>query len=402
MKILVLGGGASGMMAAIYAVREGAEVIIIENKDRVGKKLSATGNGRCNLTNQNLRINPENYYNLSSEDKPKVKDIFTKAGVDKVIEEFKTLGLLTKCRGELVYPHSDQAESVCQVMENYLLENGAEIKLNTLVKDIKSIDNGFFVTTSEGEYTCDKVICSMGSKAAPKLGGMDKGYYLLSKLGHTVNKTMPGLTKLCADGKIYKKVSGVRVNAKLSIIKHTSEGDKCIYSESGELQFTDYGISGVVSMNISNRWGADAKDSYILVDMAEDYSDDELYDYIFTLKNTYKDRPLSVILNGLLPDRLSNALVDLTIDKDKDIVSSLVELIKRFRVDVTSLKDYEDAQISLGGIPILEVSNELESNKTPGLYITGELLDVHGGCGGYNLQWAFSTGMIAGSAAAKS
>ena len=404
MDIIITGGGASGMMAAIVAIKNGAKVTIIEQKNRLGKKLSATGNGKCNLTNLKLRSNPELYYNLSENDMLKVKDIFEKSSVDNILDEFKSLGLVTKTRGELVYPYSDQAESVCFVLESYLKENGCQIITDSLVKDIIRNDKGFIVRTSTGDYEAATVICSMGSKAAPKLSGSDKGYYILSKLGHSVNSVSPGLTKLCAAGKIYKKISGIRINAKISLMREKPCEDALIYSESGELLFTDYGISGVVSMNMSNRWGIEKNGTYLLIDMAENITREQLIDMLRETSVNHNKRTASDILRGLLPDKLCVALCEqLNIKEalaDDDIIK-LVELIKSFRVDITGCRDYDDAQISLGGIPLAEVSNNLESLLVPGLFITGELLDVHGGCGGYNLQWAFSTGMIAGENAAR-
>ena len=400
MEVIVIGGGAAGMMAALYAAYSGADVKLIEQRKSLGEKLSITGNGRCNITNLRLLNEPGSSYLVSDQDKKVVDDIFAKVGVNETLETFKKLGLITKDRDGLVYPKSDQAKAVNEALVCGLKHAGVEIILDCMVKDIVK-ENKFTVITTKGNFVSDRCICAFGSKARPKIGGSDKGYYILSKLGHSVNDIKPGLVQLVAANDRLKDLKGVRADASLTLL----DDDKIIYKEDGELQFTEYGLSGVVSMDISNYLIKCKGDASIDIDLAAGIDKDELCKLIANSKNRDKGERVDKVISFILHEKIATKLCKLAnIDPAMDVsqiaeedINHLVDMIKKLNVPIKGTNGFDEAQISLGGIPVSEVKANMESIFIAGLYIVGETLDVHGGCGGYNLQWAFSTGQTAGS-----
>lgn len=408
MKVIVIGGGPAGMVASIIAAKNGNAVTLVEHNDKLGRKLLATGNGRCNLTNEILAKEPwEKYSEFYPEDsngdrKALVKSVMSKFGYTETIEFFKSLGLITRNNSGLIYPYSEQAQAVLDVLLFKLRDLRVNVFSGTEVQDIEFLGKkaGFSIKTNKQTFKGDKVILATGSMAQPKLGSDGSGYEMLKRLGHKINEVRPGLVQLIGKGKYFKSVSGTRLKAHLSL---KDEG-LSIYEESGQLQFTDYGLSGIVVMNLSNRLRLCKGKKSIACDFMEDLEQESLKNIFVNKIRSNNDRPSGELMIGILPKKLGDVLLKesgIGYDrkysdiKDSDI-NRLVSLIKNFEVEITGTKTMNEAQISLGGLDVLELNKNLESKVVPGLFVAGEVLDIHGDCGGFNLQLAFSFGAVAG------
>ena len=413
MRVVVVGAGPAGMMAAIKALENKNEVIILEHKEKVGKKLLATGNGRCNLTNSLLQHEPQNAYTLyDGKEKEFIQKLFETYGYEDLLKDFSSMGLLFKNRGDLVYPRSDQALAVQNALYSRLDELRCKVVTECEVKEINILKKqGFEVKTTKGSFEADRVIIATGSKAQPKLGADGSGYMLVKKLGHSVTKVAPGLVALKCEEKYFKDIKGVRVAANITLMEKNGSSLKSVYAESGELQLTDYGISGIAVMNISNRVSAYTKEQiykgtlWAQIDLVEELPLEELKSILRKSVSTFPDRSVRGLLNGILPEKLSLQMLKLAgIDSgwklrrvSEEHIDTLVKILKDWEVRIADTCGFEEAQICLGGVPTLELTEKFESKIVPGIYIIGELIDLHGDCGGFNLQLAFSEGAVAGS-----
>lgn len=408
MNVIVVGGGPAGMVASIIAAQNGNAVTLIEHNDRLGRKLLATGNGRCNLTNAILDEEPwEEYARFYPEDlknnrKTLVKAVMTRFGYADTLSFFKNLGLITRNNGGLIYPYSEQAQAVLDVLLFKIRDLGIKVVTETEVRriDYKGEKSGFSVLTDKQTFNAKKVILATGSKAQPKLGSDGSGYEILKGLGHRINKVIPGLVQLTCKGKYFKSVSGTRIKAHLLLCDEQST----IYEESGQLQFTDYGLSGIVVMNLSNRLRLCKGKVSIVCDFMEDTDRSSLRNIFVNKIQNNPERQSGELMIGILPKKLGDIVLNESglgyNRKYKDIkdseVDGIVSLIKEFEVEITGTKTMNEAQISLGGLEVSELTENLESKIVPGLFVAGELLDIHGDCGGYNLQLAISFGAVAG------
>ena len=404
MKTVIIGGGASGMTAAIFSAKKGDETVILEHNDRPGKKILSTGNGRCNLTNKSLKTDIDSHFaDLGCSDRVFYKNVIDRFGIDDTMNFFEELGLMMKDRGNLVYPLSDQASSVLDVLRFAADERGVKIITSCNVSAIQRAgDRGFDIETDKGRFSCDKLIIATGSKAAPSTGSDGSGYVLATALGHTINDVRPGLVQLRSGEAWLKSVAGVRSSVKLTL----SDAGKNIYSESGELQFTDYGLSGIVAMDISNRLALCHDNASVHIDLMPDMDSDLLKDALDRRRSDFPDRKASDMISGMLNKKLGLMLLKRSgIKQDtpsKDIPQNalyrMADIIKDLNVRIDGTNGFREAQICLGGVPCGELTDDLESRIVPHLYFCGEILDLHGDCGGYNLQLAWSTGAIAGKA----
>lgn len=410
-QVLVVGGGASGLTAAIAAARHGADVTVLERMDRAGKKILSTGNGKCNLTNLYL---DEHCYRSSNCDFP-MQALANFLPAD-TMEFFKEMGLLFKIRDGYVYPFSQQASSVLNALRMELdrlkvsLVCGCQVERIYRMKSRKSGQQaftGFRVRTSLGDFCSKQVILSAGSKAAPVTGSDGSGYGLASELGHSLVKPLPALVQLRCRGWDFKQVAGVRTDAGVEL---WSGGRKLAYDQ-GELQLTDYGISGIPVFQVS-RFASIALDQGHKVEARLDFmphmpaSEWELFfrQRVRQLGNRTGEHFLNGVLNQKLALWLLKAAgfrLDLSVAKQPEAVNGLSRLVKCCRIPVSATNSFSQAQICCGGVDTSQIDPlTMESRLVPGLYITGELLDVDGICGGYNLQWAWATGYMAGKAAA--
>ena len=401
--VAVIGGGAAGMMAAITAAREGVKVTILEHKDRIGKKILSTGNGRCNFTN--TFQTPACY---RSDNRDFAWNIIQKFNVEKTISFFKELGIYPKDRNGYLYPYSDQAAAILEVLQIEIAKLDICVMTEINVLDIQPVKRGIRVTTDKKTITVDSVILACGSKAAPVTGSDGSGYQLAKLLGHRIVPVLPALVQLRCAEKFYKSISGVRVQGTVEIYAD----DISLASDTGEIQLTNYGISGIPVFQVS-RYAAKAiyqKQSVTAVlNFMPDMNKDEFLSFLQERITLCPHKTLDEFFTGIFPKKLCELWIRLSrlpkemrvSDLSGEQLEKLVLLIQHLRTHITETNAFEQAQICCGGVDTTEINPDtLESNYVPGIYFAGELLDVDGICGGYNLQCAWSSGFVAGREAA--
>lgn len=400
--VAVIGGGASGMMAAVTAASEGARVILLEHKDRIGKKILSTGNGRCNFTN--IHQEPICYH---SEDPMFPWEVVERFNAQAVISFFFQLGVYSKNRNGYIYPNSDQASAVLDAFRMELDRLKVEIRTGVECREIRPGKKGFTVLTDQGPVRADRVILCAGSKAAPTTGSDGSGYDLAKKLGHRILPVLPALTALKCEEKFFKSIAGVRANGSVSIWS----GGECIAKDTGEIQLTDYGISGIPVFQVS-RYASkllyEKKETDAVLDFMPDFTKEQTNAFLRARAKTRPDKSAEMFLIGLFHKKLCDLWIRLSEiprqrkagELTEDEIARLTSLIKEFRVRVRETNPYDKAQVCCGGVDTREVNPEtLESVYVPGVYFAGEILDVDGMCGGYNLTFAWASGYVAGKAA---
>lgn len=401
--VAVIGGGAAGMMAAITSAREGARVTILEHKERIGKKILSTGNGRCNFTN--TYQTPACY---RSDNRDFAWNIIQKFNVEKTISFFKELGIYPKDRNGYLYPYSDQAAAILEVLQIEVAKLDICVMTEINVLDIQPVKKGIRITTDKKTITADSVILACGSKAAPVTGSDGSGYQLAKLFGHRIVPVLPALVQLRCAEKFYKSISGVRVQGTVEIYAD----DIFLASDTGEIQLTNYGISGIPVFQVS-RYAAKAlykKQSVTAVlNFMPDMNKDEFLLFLQERITLCPYKTLDEFFTGVFPKKLCELWIRLSrlpkemrvSDLSGEQLEKLVLLIQHLRTHITETNSFEQAQICCGGVDTTEINPDtLESNYVPGIYFAGELLDVDGICGGYNLQWAWSSGFVAGKEAA--
>lgn len=397
MKVLVIGGGASGMMAALTAAEDPHnQVTLLERQSRVGRKLLATGNGRCNLSN--LHADASHYHGQQPDF---VQPAFEQFSVADTLAFFRSIGLLTVTEDSgKIYPFSDQSNSVVDVLRFALEQRGVHLCCGSEVQSIRKKARGYTVQTAEDSYFGDKVIVACGGAAGGKLGGTDLGYRLLQSLGHSVTALHPSLVQMKTDVSATRSLKGVRADAGILLKRN----GKTVATNTGEVQFTDFGISGPAIFELS-RQIADGGDMVLLLDFLRPYSQEEVLQYLRDKQQAVPSLPLEEFLTGCLHNRLGRVILkaagfDLTRAVETltdDELATICHHIKFFPLTVTGVMGLEQAQVTAGGVPTSEFrADTLESRLAPNLYATGEVLDIDGDCGGYNLQWAWSSGRLAG------
>lgn len=401
--VAVIGGGAAGMMAAITSAREGARVTILEHKERIGKKILSTGNGRCNFTN--TYQTPACY---RSDNRDFAWNIIQKFNVEKTISFFKELGIYPKDRNGYLYPYSDQAAAILEVLQIEVAKLDICVMTEINVLDIQPVKKGIRITTDKKTITTDSVILACGSKAAPVTGSDGSGYQLAKLFGHRIVPVLPALVQLRCAEKFYKSISGVRVQGIVEIYAD----DIFLASDTGEIQLTNYGISGIPVFQVS-RYAAKAlykKQSVTAVlNFMPDMNKDKFLLFLKERITLCPYKTLDEFFTGVFPKKLCELWIRLSrlpkemrvSDLSGEQLEKLVLLIQHLRTHITETNSFEQAQICCGGVDTTEINPDtLESNYVPGIYFAGELLDVDGICGGYNLQWAWSSGFVAGKEAA--
>ena len=424
--IIIIGGGASGMMAAITAAQfnKKAKIILIEHGDRLGKKILVTGNGKCNLTNRNMDISCYRSDNLSF-----VEEALSLFGTADTERFFENIGLLLKEKNGYMYPYSEQAATVSDVLRGELARCNVDVQLSTRINKIAAKDNHFEICCEDNKkFVGDRLILATGSKASPKTGSDGSGYELAKQLGHKIIKSLPALVQLVCEGNFWKGISGVRCDANVVI----KVDDKFICEERGELQLAEYGISGIPVFQVS-RFAVRALDAgqkvKVIIDFLPALSEEKIFKFIkgqielsksvatvYKCEENNKNRGTSSktaeeCLNGLLNKKITVFMLKeakipqskaLSVLSDREL-KLIIKLIKYFETTVTGSKSFDMAQVCSGGVDTTQVdSRTMQSLKTKGLYFVGELLDVDGICGGYNLQWAWTSGYLAGQDVAKS
>ena len=395
MKIGIIGGGASGMTAALWAAKNGNEVLLLERQARVGRKLLATGNGRCNLSNSKL-----DFTNYHGEDPEFAKFALKSYPVDNTLRWFDSLGLYTVTEDSgRVYPYSDQANSVVDVLRFALQRANVEVLTDFEVMKARKTADGFLVESRDRQISCDRLIIACGGLAGTKLGGTMSGYQLLRSFGHHATRLRPALVQVKSDWQGCASLKGVRTNCHAAVYHNGN-----LYSQStGELQFTQYGLSGPVIFEISRDVCQGAGQWICKLDFIPDYSKENLEHILQCRRN--KDLPVEDFLTGILHNRLGRVLTQAaqlrgnrpTLELSDMEIHDLSEIIKGFEVPLTEALGMDSAQVTAGGILTSEFNPEtMESRLVSGLYACGEVLDIDGDCGGFNLQWAWSSGAVAG------
>ena len=394
MDILVIGGGASGLAAAIEAAKYGG-VTVLERGERVARKLAVTGNGRCNLTN--LDLAPERYH---GETPDFVRPALERFGVEDTLRFFYGLGLVTAAEPSgRVYPHSDQAGSVVDVLRFGAAERGVRLLCGVKALEIRPEKGGFTVNAEGRSFRADKVIVAAGGAACPRAGGTEEGYRLLTALGHTRTGLWPSLVQLRTENSFTRPLKGVRADAGVRVIS----GGKTLAESAGEVQFTDYGVSGPAVFEVS-RAAATAAACTLRLDLLRRVEAEALTALLAARRGTALTA--ENLLTGILQNKLGRTVVTrlgyslampVRALSDGDI-SRIVRTVKGVELPVTGTMGMEGAQVTAGGIRTAEFDPEtLESRLIPSLFACGEVLDVDGDCGGYNLQWAWSSGRLAGN-----
>ena len=427
LQVLVIGGGASGLMAAITAARQGAAVTLLEQMKKPGRKLLMTGNGRCNLTNLDPQL-PSAYIAAPgpqsfSEESP-LSDIFKAFDPHDTISFFEELGAPARSQDGLVYPRSGQALTVLTALLKELEHLQVRMKYNAKVLSLSRSENSgkWLVKTDTWTYSSDRVILCCGSKAAPQTGSDGSGYALAAMAGHTVTPVLPALTGLICSAGEHAPLSlaaGARSKAKLSLFYK----GQLLKKESGELQWTDYGISGIAAFQLS-RFAAkemlqegetaasDKKGGVrfsfpmmLIADLVPDQTQEEVCAALSRMLEHRDGRISEKELFGSYVHERAAAFLSRLLPEGKPgpDISLIAGLLKGVKLKVTGLRGYDQAQVCTGGIPLAQINlRTLESRIAPGLYFAGEMLDVDGPCGGYNLQWAWSSGFTAGKKSAAS
>lgn len=405
-KVAIIGGGASGLMAACHAAAGGNNVVIFEKQKKVGRKILVSGNGRCNITNRDLSI--EHYHGANPRF---VRNVFARFGLDDTVRFFNSIGLpVVEEKNGKLFPASLQSTSVVRLLEYELTRRGVDIQTHRKIEGIIK-EKGCFrlITAGHEEHRCDSVILAAGSCAFSPAGGSRDGYELALQMSHTVNEPFPAILPITIPLKIIHRLQGVKWDCVISVIHRNTR----IASSAGEILFTAYGISGPASLDVSravNECMHGNQTPSIVIDLYPSYSEEGLAEL---LESLWSDpvKPLALSLVGIMKNPMPDVILRHTgIDPNKSVRECTVEekirlcrTMKALTLAPGKPRGFNEAVVAAGGVAVDEVNPAtMESKLVPGLYITGELLDIDGDSGGYNLQFAWSTGAIAGMAQSRS
>lgn len=399
MKIAIIGGGASGMMAALTASQnKECEILLFERQARMGKKLLATGNGRCNLSNRDLSLS--HYHGEHSAFCAYALERFD---TEKTVEFFRELGLLTVTEDSgRIYPYSDSANSVADVLRLHLEQReNVQILTGCEITALRRKNKRFEMIASEEKYTADRVIVCAGGVAGGKLGGVDIGYKLLASFGHKRTKLYPALVQLRTDTTFVRSLKGVRCEA---VVRCGEEERR------GEVQFTDYGLSGPVIFEFSRSISACPGERDLSLDFLPQLEKNQLFSLLQSRCENLPELRAEDLLTGVVHNRLGRTVLRACGYSLERLCGSfslweleqIGEKLKCFRIRVLGTTGMDQAQVTAGGICTKEFDPKtMESRLCPGLYAAGEVLDIDGDCGGYNLQWAWASGHLAGELGGK-
>ena len=407
--VIIIGGGAAGIFCALSVIensKEAVNVTILERLERIGKKILATGNGKCNFTNKNLV--PKKYNN------PKfVTPTLSTYGYKEIIKYFESIGLLSKEISEgRMYPYTESATTVLEVLRMHLDRLGVNIKTSYEVNKIVQ-RNGKYLVYNKNQKNyfleCDYLVFACGGASAPTLGSNGSGYSLLKPFKIKVTDIYPGLVGIKSEITTLKSLNGLRFKCNVSVIEKRTK--KCVWTQYGEVQFKGDGISGIVVMEASTFIARHQGNYIINLDLMPEASLDDTVRMLNKRKDLFERSEVTMLLTGMLPKMLGSVIIKkASIDVNsyiKDLtktnINKLAGLIKAFPLEVKGDYGFERSQVTVGGVALTEVNSEtLEIKKMNNSYICGEMLDVDGECGGYNLQWAFASGYLVGKKVAES
>ncbi len=400
--IIIIGGGASGLVSAIYASKSGKKVTILEKNKSCGKKILITGNGKCNYWNEDQDI--KHYHSNNIEI---LRSILNQENQQQILKLFDSIGIIPRIKDGYYYPYSNQATSIQTALIKECQLNGVEIITETEVSNIKKKNDYYEIETNNGLFTTRKVIISTGSYACPKTGSNGQGYKFLTSLGHSLITPLPALVQLKANTPYLKEWHGIRSDVSVTLIENNKEQATQI----GEIQLTDYGVSGICIFSLSGQVSRGLslnKKEQIKINFLHPFNistKEEFINWMNTRNKTIKNRGIADLLDGLLNYKLINLIIKLSkIDRNNNWNNLSLEEkyllgtnLTNHILDITGTNSFEYSQTCTGGIPLTEINpNTMESLYNKGLYITGELLDADGDCGGYNLTIAWITGYLAG------
>lgn len=406
MKIGIIGGGASGIMSALVAVKEGADVTILEHMPRIGKKILLTGSGKCNLTNEDMDIS-----HFHSDDNSIVESVLKECGKNMTLSFLSELGLMYKCKNSYYYPFSEQASSVLDVFRYALRDFGVNVICDVEIEKINTNHNkkdAFEIICKNNRYYFDKIIICCGSKAYKNTGSDGSGYKLAQSLGHNIIKARSALTYLTCKEDFYPSIAGIRTNVNISLLN--KDTNTVLMTRNGQLQLTKTGISGIPVFDLSflaAKYLDKGTKITAVIDFLNELTKKELESELIRRASLFPDRLFEELFAGLLHKNLGllilkrarikagDSIKSLTDKNGKDIVHRIVEYTKNFETNISGTGDFDSSQVCSGGVPLSELTYTLESRKIKGLYFAGEIINVNGDCGGYNLQWAFSSAMVA-------
>lgn len=407
--VIIIGGGAAGIFCALSVIensKEAVNVTILERLERIGKKILATGNGKCNFTNKNLV--PKKYNN------PKfVTPTLSTYGYKEIIKYFESIGLLSKEISEgRMYPYTESATTVLEVLRMHLDRLGVNIKTSYEVNKIVQ-RNGKYLVYNKNQKNyfleCDYLVFACGGASAPTLGSNGSGYSLLKPFKIKVTDIYPGLVGIKSEITTLKALNGLRFKCNVSVIEKRTK--KCVWTQYGEVQFKGDGISGIVVMEASTFIARHQGNYIINLDLMPEASLDDTVRMLNKRKDLFERSEVTMLLTGMLPKMLGSVIIKkASIDVNsyiKDLtktnINKLAGLIKAFPLEVKGDYGFDRSQVTVGGVALSEVNSEtLEIKKMNNAYICGEMLDVDGECGGYNLQWAFASGYLVGKKVAES
>lgn len=398
MDVIVTGGGAAGIVAAVRAAERGKSVLLLEKSDRFGRKILASGNGRCNLMNRGT----PRYYG----DPEFASRVLSRCTQDQLTGFFRRYGLfMTEEEDGRVYPVTERSDTVLNVLKAAMETAGVRTETNACVTGAGKESGRFVLSSADGKrYECRKLVIACGGPAQPKLGGSADGYRLLESLGHTLIRPFPSLVPLKTDKRSVSGLSGIRARCRVTLF----EGGKAMHSETGEMLFTDYGISGICVMQCARF--AEGRGTCMEVDFLDGVFDDErqLNDELVRKRTMYPDKSPVSLLEGLLASRVAYAVlkqagIPMRGETAGELTEEELERIARtargYRIEITGSRGMDYAQVTAGGMDCQEFDPlTMESRIVPGLYAAGEVLNVDGDCGGFNLMFAFSSGLNAGDA----
>lgn len=398
MKIAVIGGGAAGMMAAITAREYGAEVTIYEHMPRLGKKILLTGSGKCNISNEDTDLI---HYHSTDENLTLVKNVFSHVSPQNMLDKLNELGLIYKSKRGYIYPYSEQASSVLDVLRFAVRDKDINVFTETDIKElvVKEGLKPAIRISDNSTYSFDKIIIATGSCAYKKTGSDGSGYELSRKIGHKIIKPISALTYLECEENFFASVAGIRTAAKVTL-----EGK----SETGELQLTKTGISGINVFNLSYLAAKSldkGKKVSAVIDFWPDIESDDLNSLLISRCRNNKSKTLEELFTGIFHKNLGLLIIkesgicrkhnDLIYELSKEEIGKISHKIKNFEVTVKGCGGFDNSQVICGGIDTLQINEQLESKLNTGVFFAGEIIDVNGDCGGYNLTFAFASGMYA-------
>ena len=398
-KMIIIGAGAAGLCAAIVSARAGKSVLLLEQNNKIGKKILVSGNGKCNITNKYIDLN--RFHSQNPDFVAEVLEGYDFAVVEKF---FTSLGLvLIEDKEGKMFPMSLQASSVVSHLEYEAKKLGVEILCDCAVTDIEKKSNIFTVKTSQGTKTATQLVLASGSPAAPQLGGSNSGYALATKMEYTLIRRHPSLVQLCSEESWVKSCAGVKV---AGLAKLYANGEY-ITEKKGDLLFTNYGISGLAILDLSREVStrlANYDYCELSLDLMPELSKEKLTNILLTRVQKESEKPITLWLEGVINKKLISIILEqsksrVKIEKElnRKEINKLVHAIKNLKLSINDTKGFKGAEVATGGIDTNEINPQtMESKLVPNLFFAGEILDVDGDRGGFNFHWAWVTGLRVG------